>query len=528
MMVWRRTFCSVVDVSYNPIRSNNIWDSLVEGLKTYRSQQTTNDFITPDYVIPSSGPFPPHLHGVRLGFLLDKLRRAYHKGLLTSSQVKTLEENVMYWDYEAYKLEYISLPAILLYKKIHGNLRVPLTPPYIVPSSEAWPEILWGMKLSHQVQNWRKNKSTLSSQLVKTLNEQEFIWDINEKDFEKLLLALKMYEELNGNIIVPQSFRVPFTDPWPVSTHGYTLGMAVRLLRQHKGIDPKKDNVLTARGFIWDPVRYHFERVMLRACKIYVEQNGDLNVISGGYRVPQKSKIYPPECWGYFLGQKLSMWRENGARPDLMEEIKQLGFKRELMIDFTQEDLKTLLDGLNSFHSVLGYKERMKKTTCLPEDHPTLSGLAIGQLFHRAKKWNGHVGFSEQDLDHLKVYPSWNSVYTGTIYPLVVIFHNMYEHVLIPQIYKVPCCRPWPAWSWNQKLGLQIQNIRVGTMSISEDGKDVLENMGFKWGPKGRLIGKVPVKAVAALEHGHLHDIEEETILLLGHENGRENEGRRV
>ena len=37
------------------------------------------DYIVRDYVIPYTFTFPLHLHGIKLGLLLDQARQAYQK-----------------------------------------------------------------------------------------------------------------------------------------------------------------------------------------------------------------------------------------------------------------------------------------------------------------------------------------------------------------------------------------------------------------------------------------------------------------
>ena len=68
----------------------------------------------------------------------------------------------------------------------------------------------------------------------------------------------------------------------------------------------------------------------------------------------------------------------------------------------------------------------------------------------------------------------------------MVIYFNLHDNLHIPKAFQVPDCKPWPTWSWQQKMGSQVQSIRTGTMFLSEEEKNALESMCFKWGPKGR------------------------------------------
>ena len=105
-------------------------------------------------------------------------------------------------------------------------------------------------------------------------------------------------------------------------SNGCQLGMAVANLRLHEGIDTTKDEILNFIDFIWDPIRYGFEKVMLPACQCYVQQKGDLNTMSTSFKVPKTPGLYPIACHGYGLGACLHAWRVNGARSDLLKKLK--------------------------------------------------------------------------------------------------------------------------------------------------------------------------------------------------------------
>ena len=108
--------------------------------------------------------------------------------------------------------------------------------------------------------------------------------------------------------------------------------------------------------FIWEPLRYVFETRMLPACKVYVQLKGDLNTMPISFKVPNTPNLYPIACHGYRLGACLHAWRVHGARPDLLDEIKSLGFKLDL-VSFFQQDLTRFPKGLEWFQATFGYKE---------------------------------------------------------------------------------------------------------------------------------------------------------------------------
>ena len=213
-----------------------------------------------------------------------------------------------------------------------------------------------------------------------------------------------------------------------------------------------------------------------------------MNTILKSFKVPNTPNLYPIACHGYSLGSAIHKWRLNGARADLLEEIKALGFKPD-PIFFSRRDFTRLLKALEWSQSTFGYKERVKTyregSTCLADDHPTLPEQALGELFHRAKTFDEKVGFLDVDRKKLKVFSSWNSV-QSTIYPLMELYFKLHENLDIRQSFLVPCCGPDDV-VLETKFGHQVaQGIRTGRFLLSGEEEDVLESMNFKWGPKGR------------------------------------------
>ena len=71
-----------------------------------------------------------------------------------------------------------------------------------------------------------------------------------------------------------------------------------------------------------------------------------------------------------------------GARPDLLEEIKKLGFNPD-PISFSPRELEWFID-------TSGGKEWVQTSTivtCLSDDHPKFPRLPLDELFYRGKDW---------------------------------------------------------------------------------------------------------------------------------------------
>ena len=176
---------------------------------------------------PSIATFSSHLHGIKLGSFLKKAREAYHANHLTSFQMNALEQYHIHWDYESYRLHFLTLPSLDNFEKIYNNVRVPQA--FIVPSiNTTWPKDCgeWNWEFNLIIGDLKRipchysddrigpiaiGLVSLLLHVVRALNERAFAWDIFEEDFRTIVIALKTFGELKGNLLVPQSFQVPAT-----------------------------------------------------------------------------------------------------------------------------------------------------------------------------------------------------------------------------------------------------------------------------------------------------------------------------
>ena len=105
---------------------------------------------------------------------------------LTKTQIDTLNQYQKHWDTESFRLNFVCLPALDMYKKIHGDIRV--LPPFVIPFKAPWPENLWEMKLGSQVLNWRSHRFTLTLHFVQAFNKRDFTWEVQKKILKHSLL----------------------------------------------------------------------------------------------------------------------------------------------------------------------------------------------------------------------------------------------------------------------------------------------------------------------------------------------------
>lgn len=52
------------------------------------------------------------------------------------------------------------------------------------------------------------------------LDAMGFVWRYSDVAWERMYHALQIFKDIHGHTLVPQTFVVPSTNPWPPHTHG--------------------------------------------------------------------------------------------------------------------------------------------------------------------------------------------------------------------------------------------------------------------------------------------------------------------
>ena len=74
-----------------------------------------------------------------------------------------------------------------------------------------------------------------------------------DRNFNVILSALQVHDQLYGDMLVPRYFVVPSEDPWPLDTWGLQLGNRVRNIRQRRAYNkPRYHQILIDAGFVMD------------------------------------------------------------------------------------------------------------------------------------------------------------------------------------------------------------------------------------------------------------------------------------
>ena len=137
-----------------------------------------------------------------------------------------------------------------------GEPHLEVTKPFVVPSEAPWPEEAWGMKFGRRVDSIRSKDSHVKGHPERRaeLDALGFVWDEHERRWEEVRAALRAYQEVHGDVEVPQAFVVPSEVPWPDEAWGMQLGWRVSGIRSEehyvKG-HPERRAELDTLGFRW-------------------------------------------------------------------------------------------------------------------------------------------------------------------------------------------------------------------------------------------------------------------------------------
>jgi len=236
-----------------------VWDDLERRWEEVRAallayNEVHDDLEVPAaFVVPSEAPWPEEAWGMTLGIRLRGIR---HQEIFVKDHPERraeLDALGFVWDDLERRWEEV-LAALLAYQQVRGDLEVPTA--FVVPSEAPWPEEAWGMQLGNRVHGIRNQEHFLKDHPERRaeLDALGFVWDEFERRWEEVRAALQAYQEVHGDLEVPQVFVVPSEAPWPEEAWGTTLGIRVRGIR-HQEIfvkdHPERRAELDALGFRW-------------------------------------------------------------------------------------------------------------------------------------------------------------------------------------------------------------------------------------------------------------------------------------
>jgi hypothetical protein len=221
----------------------------------------------------------------------------------------------------------VTLQALRAYHAQNGDLIMPRR--FIVPDDdETYPKDWWGLDLSsvYSMKWWQTHIKQRSERVVE-LSELGFCWQRLQPEWNLILEALINYSSLYGDTIVPIGFVVPRSKEWPAATWGIPLGRRCARIRGRNDFLRNPHSAASRReqldglGFLWEsPHAWRFRKFFV-ALRFFAHIHGvgkvsqdriQPLVVPSDFVVPEASKIWPQELWGYPLGAKCVAVRTKG------------------------------------------------------------------------------------------------------------------------------------------------------------------------------------------------------------------------
>mmetsp|Transcript_9654 Transcript_9654/g.14887 ORF Transcript_9654/g.14887 Transcript_9654/m.14887 type:complete len:984 (-) Transcript_9654:55-3006(-) len=247
------------------------WKALMAAFQMYRAAY--GDLKVPArFVVPSMPPWPKSAWGMKLGKSVASIRSNGKYVMHDETRRKQLEDIGFLWQIRSpgsdKSLDGVTLQqifdAIEAYKREKGIKDEPFIIPnsFVVPVGDPWPTSTRGLPLGKKVSTMKtKTFQKKNPAAIKKLKELGIKIDtktsVSDSRFQKVYLALQVYKNLNGDLLVPQPFVVPEnTSKWPEETWGLRLGARVNAIRSQGTFvnnDPNKRAILDELGFVWTP-----------------------------------------------------------------------------------------------------------------------------------------------------------------------------------------------------------------------------------------------------------------------------------
>lgn len=260
-------------VGFDPTVKNLVddWDILLETLQAYK--RIYGDLrVTVKFVVPDNEAWPRLSRNSKLGLRVASIRSAGRYVKDHPERKAILDEMGFEWKMRenTHKQQINNdnfdkvYEALVLYKEIVDDDLEGIPVEFVVPSESPWPEHLWSLKLGVHVQSFKSSDKYLFNNEERAKKLLELGIDSSPKSdrvsytkrrFDTVYDALVVYKQLHGDLVVPQSFVVPASEPWPEHTWDLKLGVRVSAIRCQGVLisnSQERRDMLTSLGFVWE------------------------------------------------------------------------------------------------------------------------------------------------------------------------------------------------------------------------------------------------------------------------------------
>jgi hypothetical protein len=297
------------------------YEKIKKALLNYKD--LNGDMLVPYKFVVSANEktWPEDMLGKKLGAIAMRIRAG------TSFSKMRLDLESIGFNFNFQKLSYgceTIRAALLKYKNLKGDMLVPKR--FLVPANDIeWPKEMWSMKLGTVVNkiragtSWSKNRADLES-IGFDFNRQEIGYE-----YETIRAVLLKCRDLNGNMLVPQTFVVPADDTWPKEMWNVKLGFIVNSIRGGKSCSKNRAD-LESIGFDFNLQKLFYGYESVRAALLkYMDLNGDM-LVPQRFAVPADEITWPKEMWDMKLGTIVNSIRAGTRWSKNRADLESIGF----------------------------------------------------------------------------------------------------------------------------------------------------------------------------------------------------------
>ena len=309
-----------------------------------------------------------------LGKWISHQRTYYKKGNLNPERIRRLEEIGFIWD-----------PTIALWEFYFGLLEV-----FKADFGHCRTESLYKVD-EHTLGRWvntqraQYKKGELKQNRIQKLEGIEFVWDIDEYNWDQGFESLKLFHKdfLHCNIPILPSYTCPHT--------GIELGFWVSNRRK----DYKKDKLLMGQierleslGFVWDMKDHDFEEG-LKELIAHKVKTGSSHVASRHIT----DNGFPLGKW---VSHRLTDYKKDKLKPERIQKLEAIGFLWDRYAAQNQGRWD------RGFFKLVTYKKLNKGNVNVPLRHITNDGFPLGTFCNNKRQLYRTGGLSKEQIEQLE------------------------------------------------------------------------------------------------------------------------------
>jgi hypothetical protein len=366
---------------------------LLTALRAYKEKH--EDLLVPQtFTVPAGDAgWPADAWGYNLGAAVNRVRgKLKHEGRgMSAAMTQELDDMDFVRDVFQFRWDRIFLPSLRRFLEVNGHTDVPKV--FVVPiGDETWPKVAWGVRLGGMVDKVRCGKA-YAAQIAESKEELErlqfcYKTSIAERDWvEKILPSVRVHRQEFGHCIVPQSFVVPASSPWPEKAWEMHLGYAINRIRAGSCYAEQVTRykaILDELGFAWDWSAAVWNEEIIPALDAFAE-------VYKGRRFPSTFVVpsenpWPSRVWGMQLGAAIHQLRSIGnffahyGRE--FEKLEGLGMNMKLATRAWKLRVVPLLE----IHEALNGDQEVPESFVIPSEAPwpeEMWGVRLGLIVAR-------------------------------------------------------------------------------------------------------------------------------------------------